>query len=242
MQLLEQSLRKQGIIVGTIATVTPYLYSRASRVEQDSDSSFRRGSDSAGAGFSTKAIGYNIIPSTQFEIEAQGRTVVFAGRGSGHAVGLCQWGTKLADKGYRYDTILRYYFSGYVTTCRFPARAHSVMLLSDFDFPFDPTLIADRPIEPRDQARLLVLSRQGHVAAVAALPISRCCYGPATYSSSTIRKSSSRRVTGRRRPGGGKVELLFVKELGEQTWEVLLKGGKVGQVLDLGTDAFLHGD
>ena len=39
------------------------------------------------------------------------------------------------------------------------------MLLSDFDFPFDPTLIADRPIEPRDQARLLVLSRQGQACA-----------------------------------------------------------------------------
>lgn len=109
---LEQSLRKQGIPVGTIATVTPFLYSRAGRVDKirilHSDGEvILRGQDFR------KAIGYSIIPSTQFDIEALGRTVIFAGRGSGHAVGLCQWGAKeLADQGYAYDAILRYYFPG----------------------------------------------------------------------------------------------------------------------------------
>jgi stage II sporulation protein D len=112
VQTLEQSLRKQGIPVGTIATVTPFLYSRAGRVDKirilHSDGEvILRGQDFR------KAVGYSIIPSTQFEIEALGRMVVFAGRGSGHAVGLCQWGAKeLADQGYAYDAILRYYFPG----------------------------------------------------------------------------------------------------------------------------------
>lgn len=112
VQSLEQSLRKQGIQVGTIATVTPFLYSRAGRVDKirilHSDGEvILRGQDFR------KAVGYSIIPSTQFEIEALGRMVVFAGRGSGHAVGLCQWGAKeLADQGYAYDAILRYYFPG----------------------------------------------------------------------------------------------------------------------------------
>ena len=112
VQSLEQSLRKQGIPVGTIATLTPFLYSRAGRVDKirilHSDGEvILRGQDFR------KAVGYNIIPSTQFEIEALGRMVVFAGRGSGHAVGLCQWGAKeLADQGYAYDAILRYYFPG----------------------------------------------------------------------------------------------------------------------------------
>jgi stage II sporulation protein D len=112
VQSLEQTFRKQGIPVGTIATVTPYLYSRAGRVDKirilHSDGEvILRGQDFR------KAVGYGVIPSTQFEIEALGRTVVFAGRGSGHAVGLCQWGAKeLADQGYRYDAILRYYFPG----------------------------------------------------------------------------------------------------------------------------------
>ena len=172
---------KTGILVGTIATVTPYLYSRAGRVDKIRILHSDGRGDSAGQDF-RKAIGYNIIPSTQFEIEAQGRTWSLPGAASGHAVGLCQWGAKeLADKGYRYDTILRYYFPG--TTLQHAASqhvAHSVMLLSDemqlsqFDFPFDPTLIADRPIEPRDQARLLVLSRRDRPSSIAALPICRC--------------------------------------------------------------------
>ena len=109
---LEQSLRKQGIPVGTIATVTPFLYSRAGRVDKirilHSDGEvILRGQDFR------KAVGYSIIPSTQFDIAALGRMIVFAGRGSGHAVGLCQWGAKeLADQGYSYDAILRYYFPG----------------------------------------------------------------------------------------------------------------------------------
>jgi stage II sporulation protein D len=112
VQALEQSLRKQGIPVGTIATVTPFLYSRAGRVDKirilHSDGEvILRGQDFR------KAVGYSIIPSTQFEIEALGRMVIFAGRGSGHAVGLCQWGAKeLADQGHAYDAILRYYFPG----------------------------------------------------------------------------------------------------------------------------------
>lgn len=112
VQSLEQSLRNQGIPVGTIATVTPFLYSRAGRVDRirilHSDGEvILRGQDFR------KAVGYSVIPSTQFEIEALGRMVVFAGRGSGHAVGLCQWGAKeLADQGYAYDAILRYYFPG----------------------------------------------------------------------------------------------------------------------------------
>lgn len=112
VQSLEQSLRKQGVPVGTIATVTPFLYSRAGRVDKirilhSEGEIILRGQDFR------KAIGYSVIPSTQFEIEALGRMVVFAGRGSGHAVGLCQWGAKeLADQGYAYDAILRYYFPG----------------------------------------------------------------------------------------------------------------------------------
>ena len=38
------------------------------------------------------------------------------------------------------------------------------MNLSDFNFPFDPTLVAKHPIHPRDHARLLVQNRyQGKI-------------------------------------------------------------------------------
>ena len=100
--------------MGTNATVTPFLHSRARRVDKirilHSDGEvILRGQDFR------KAVGYSVIPSTQFDIETFGRTMIFAGRGSGHAVGLCQWGAKeLADQGYSYDAILRYYFPGTV--------------------------------------------------------------------------------------------------------------------------------
>jgi stage II sporulation protein D (peptidoglycan lytic transglycosylase) len=109
---LEQALRKQGMMVGTIATFTPYSYSRSGRVDKvrilhSEGELIVRGQDLR------KAVGYSIIPSTQFEVEAIGRQVVLTGRGSGHAVGLCQWGAKeLAEQGYPYTAILRYYFPG----------------------------------------------------------------------------------------------------------------------------------
>jgi len=35
------------------------------------------------------------------------------------------------------------------------------MRLSEFNFPFDESLIADHPVSPRDRARLLVVPRKG---------------------------------------------------------------------------------
>lgn len=109
---LEQTLRKQGIRVGTIATVTPFAYSRAGRVTRlrilhSEGELILRGEELR------RFVGYSTLPSTLFEVEALGRELVLSGRGNGHAVGLCQWGAKeLADMGYSFSTILNYYFPG----------------------------------------------------------------------------------------------------------------------------------
>ncbi len=109
---LEQSLRRQGFSVGTIATITPIVYSRAGRVARlrilhSGGETVLRGEDLR------KAVGYTVIPSTQFEVESIGSEVVFTGYGAGHAVGLCQWGAKeLAELGYPYNSILQYYYPG----------------------------------------------------------------------------------------------------------------------------------
>jgi len=53
------------------------------------------------------------LRSTDFSIKTQEDRVVFATRGSGHAVGLCQYGAQgLALKGAKYDKILTYYYRG----------------------------------------------------------------------------------------------------------------------------------
>jgi len=109
---LEGNLRNQGFPVGTIATITPIAYSRAGRVARlrilhSGGEVVLRGEDLR------KAVGYTVIPSTQFEVESIGAEVAFTGYGAGHAVGLCQWGAKeLAELGYSYNSILAYYYPG----------------------------------------------------------------------------------------------------------------------------------
>jgi stage II sporulation protein D len=109
---LEQNLRQQGYSVGAIATMTPLALSRGGRVAtlrilHSGGELILRGEELR------KAVGYTIIPSTQFAIESIGRDVVLSGYGAGHAVGMCQWGAKeLAELGYPFSTILRYYYPG----------------------------------------------------------------------------------------------------------------------------------
>ncbi|MDE3119197.1 MAG: SpoIID/LytB domain-containing protein [Nitrospirota bacterium] len=112
LQDLEDKLNRQGLAIGTIANLAPLAYSSAGRVARlrilhSQGELVLRGEDLR------RLVGYGVIQSTQFEVESIGKTVVLSGRGAGHAVGLCQWGAKeMADLGYRFDTILRYYFPG----------------------------------------------------------------------------------------------------------------------------------
>ncbi len=60
-----------------------------------------------------RALGWNQIRSSWFEIAAQGDGFLFHGRGSGHGVGLCQVGAaEMAREGQGYRTILAQYFPG----------------------------------------------------------------------------------------------------------------------------------
>ncbi len=53
-------------------------------------------------------------------IRRKGSRFIFAGKGWGHGVGLCQYGMKkLAELGYSYRDILKYYYPGsQVTTLK----------------------------------------------------------------------------------------------------------------------------
>jgi stage II sporulation protein D len=109
---LEQNLRQQGFPVGTIATLTPVTFSRAGRVAtlrilHSAGELILRGEDLR------KAVGYSLVPSTQFTVDSIGQDIILSGYGAGHAVGMCQWGAKqLAELGYSYSTILNYYYPG----------------------------------------------------------------------------------------------------------------------------------
>ena len=112
LPLIERRLREEGFPVGVIASLAPVTYSKAGRVTQvrilHSDGElYLKGEDLR------RVLGYTMLASTQFEFEVVGLQVQFTGRGAGHGVGLCQWGTKeLAERGYSAETILRYYYPG----------------------------------------------------------------------------------------------------------------------------------
>jgi len=59
------------------------------------------------------ALGNTLIPSVFFELEFEANEAVFSGRGSGHGVGLCQWGAEeMAEQGSDFKTILTHYYPG----------------------------------------------------------------------------------------------------------------------------------
>ena len=108
------------------------------------------------------------------------------------------------------------------------------MQLSDFNFPFDASLIALEPVLPRDQARLLVLhpeTRSLSHRKVADL-VDLLAPGDLVVVNNT--KVRSARVFGRKRPSETPVEILFVRPLADREWEVLIKGRwRAGQIIDI---------
>jgi stage II sporulation protein D len=59
------------------------------------------------------ALGWNALPRADFTAAPNGDSIVFAGRGSGHGVGLCQWGANARAKaGHTAAEILAHYYSG----------------------------------------------------------------------------------------------------------------------------------
>jgi S-adenosylmethionine:tRNA ribosyltransferase-isomerase len=112
------------------------------------------------------------------------------------------------------------------------------MTLAEFDFPFDPSLVADRPVEPRDRARLLVLPRRGNAPAHQVVTDLPHLLYPGDLLIVNDTKVMPVRLIGRKHPTGGKVDLLLVRDLGDGTWEAMLKGGsRPGLMIKLGVEA-----
>jgi S-adenosylmethionine:tRNA ribosyltransferase-isomerase len=111
------------------------------------------------------------------------------------------------------------------------------MQLSAFDFPFDASLIATQPSLPRDHARLLVLQRGDRSLAHRRVDELPELLHPGDLLVVNNTKVMAARVAGRKRSSGAEVEILFVKDLGDAIWEVLIKGTfRPGETLDLGVE------
>lgn len=58
-------------------------------------------------------IGPNYLRSTAFKIKDSGNSFIFEGKGWGHGVGLCQYGTQgMAESGFKWFEILKHYYPG----------------------------------------------------------------------------------------------------------------------------------
>lgn len=103
------------------------------------------------------------------------------------------------------------------------------MKTSDFKYDLPEELIAQTPLEQRDASRLMVLNRKtGEVA-------HRHFYDVLDYlqPGDCLVMNDSRVLPARlygRRPTGGVVEVLLLRDLGEKCWECLCKPGRKMQV------------
>lgn len=98
------------------------------------------------------------------------------------------------------------------------------MLTSELDYELPEALIAQRPAEPRDSSRLMVVDvGSGRISHHAFRDL------PTFLKSGDAVVLNETKVLPARleahRPGGGRVELLFLRDLGDR-WEVLARPGK----------------
>ena len=107
------------------------------------------------------------------------------------------------------------------------------MLLSDFDFPFDPALVAEQPVIPRDRARMLVVDRANGLWSHCRITDLRSLLQPGDLVVVNNTKVMPARISAHVRASGKLIHLLFVKDLGQGVWEVLIKGRfRVGSLIE----------
>ena len=97
------------------------------------------------------------------------------------------------------------------------------MKTSDFDYSLPPELIAQTPVEPRDQSRLMVINRSDG-------SIEHCqFYQIVDYlrDGDVLLFNDTRvlpaRLSGRKVDSGGRVEILLLRRLDTNVWEALVK-------------------
>lgn len=106
------------------------------------------------------------------------------------------------------------------------------MKTADFDYGLPPGLIAQTPIEPRDASRLMVVDRRtGEIA-------HRRFYDLPQFlrPGDLLVHNESRVIPARlfaRKPTGGRVEILLLRQRAGDTWEALVRGKRVRDGLRL---------
>lgn len=120
------------------------------------------------------------------------------------------------------------------------------MRTDDFDYHLPPDRIAQRPAEPRDASRLMVLERaSGRIEHYIFRDLPRLLR-PSDVLVINETRVLPARLRARKVPGGGRAELLLLRQVDEQRWEALVggKGLRPGRrlVLESGIEAEIEAD
>ena len=100
------------------------------------------------------------------------------------------------------------------------------MKTSDFNFDLPEELIAQTPLEKRDNSRLLVLDKAtGETAHMHFYDLPKLLH-PGDCLVLNDSRVLPARLLGHREPGGGAVEVLLLIDRGEKTWECLVRPGR----------------
>ena len=107
---LEQKLQAQRLLKGkliSVRVVDRNSMGRANRIEVHGS----LGMTMVAAPRIRDMFGTVKLKSTDFNVAKDGEKFVFVGHGSGHGVGMCQWGAKgMGDHSYTYAQILKHYY------------------------------------------------------------------------------------------------------------------------------------
>ncbi|MFQ5645630.1 MAG: tRNA preQ1(34) S-adenosylmethionine ribosyltransferase-isomerase QueA [bacterium] len=96
--------------------------------------------------------------------------------------------------------------------------------LDDYEYPFDESLIAQRPVRSRGQSRLLVLNRATGETVHTEFSRLSSFLPDSTLICLNDTKVIAARLHGHKEHTGGKIELLLVREIRGKVWEVMAKG------------------
>ena len=109
-QQIEDGLTRAGYQVGRVLAIQDLIRSRTGRIFQMEVRHTRGALVLEGRRF-REAVGNDVIRSTDFQVREDGGAFTFVGRGSGHGVGMSQWGAKeMADLAYPAHEILKFYY------------------------------------------------------------------------------------------------------------------------------------
>jgi stage II sporulation protein D len=109
---ISAALRKAGRILAPVSALSVAVRTPSGRAREIAVGT-NGGSRRIGAGELRQILGYEALPSLLFTVDVEKGAAVFRGRGSGHGVGLCQWGARgRALRGSGYRAILAHYYPG----------------------------------------------------------------------------------------------------------------------------------